>query len=395
MAILDELVAASFKGASFLIDTTSTTGGRKTVTHEYPNSDRRFVEDLGELLETYTVSGIIQGANYFSDRDNLIAQLKSSAPGELIHPFYGSVTVVAKPYSLSENLTALGIATFSMTFERANESVFPRATANNTSLIDQKTTSLFDSMKSDLSSIFNVTPRYTGNFVDATATMTRISEVMGINSDTVLKVTSETSNFSNLLEVFTDNINTNAFNPANLSDDLFNLFDSFNILGNTAKDQFDILTGLFDFDDNQEVPAATTVGRVERIANREILDTTMQVNSLAQAYNITTNLDFETDADVQSVKNVLDAQFEKVVNDNNASDDTIQELKNLRVEVRKFLDEEAVNAFRVSTVYTNEIPMTILAYQYYGNTEKTENLLDLNINKNPSFVQGNVKVLVV
>ena len=357
MAILDELVAASFKGATFLIDGTSTTGGRKTVTHEYPNSDRRFVEDLGELREIYTVTGIIHGATYFADRDNLIAQLKSSGSGELIHPFYGSVTVVAKPYSLSENLTNLGIATFRMTFERSNESVFPKATANNSSLINQKTSSVFDSMKGDLIGIFNVTPRATNNFIDATATMTRISQAMGINADTILKVTGNTSEFSSLLEIFTDNINTNAFDSVNLSGDLFNLFDSFNVLGNTAKDQLDILAGLFNFGDNQELPVATTVRRVERIANRKILDSTMQINSLAQAYNITTSLNFETAEDVQNVKNVLDTQFDKVVNNTNADYDAIQALKDLRVEVSKFLEKETVNAFRESTLHTNELQM--------------------------------------
>jgi prophage DNA circulation protein len=394
MAILDELVAASFKGATFLIESTSTTAGRKTVTHEYPNSDRRFVEDLGELREIYTLTGIIHGANYFAERDNLIAQLKSGGIGELIHPFYGSVAVVAKPYSLSENLTALGVARFSMTFERSGESVFPTATANNSSLIDQQTTKVYDSMKLDLMDIFNVTKKFTSNFVDATATTTRIAAAMGINADTVLKVTDNTNEFSSLLETFVDNINVNAFNSTNLARDLFNVFGSFNGLGNTAKDQFDILVGLFDFDDNQEVPSATTVSRVERVANREILDTTMQINSLAQAYNVTTSLVFETDEDIQDVKNTLDTQFEKVVNNNNASDSTIQGLKDLRVEVRKFLEQEAVNAFRVSTIYTNEIPMAILAYQYYGNTERTEQLLDLNLINDPSFVQGNVKVLV-
>jgi prophage DNA circulation protein len=394
MAILDELVAASFKGATFLIDGTSTAGGRKTVTHEYPNSDRRFVEDLGELREIYTVTGIIHGDTYFADRDNLIAQLKSSGPGELIHPFYGSVTVVAKPYSLSENLTNLGVATFRMTFERSNESSFPKATANNSSLIDQKTTSTFDSMKADLINKFNVTKKFTGNFVDATATTTRIAAAMGINSDTVLKVTAETNEFSSLLETFVDNINVNAFDSTNLAKDLFNVFGSFNGLGKTAKDQFDILAGLFDFDDDQEEALPTTVERVERIENRDILDSTMQINSLAQAYNVTTSLDFQTDEDVQNVKNVLDAQYEKVIENNNASDNTVQELKNLRVEVSKFLEKESVNAFRVSTVHTNEIPMTLLAYQYYGDTEKTVQLLDLNMINNPSFVQGDVKVLV-
>ena len=69
MTILENLNVASFRGARFLIKSHSTSGGRKTVNHEYPNSDRRFVEDLGELQETFSIQGIIHGDNYSLDRD--------------------------------------------------------------------------------------------------------------------------------------------------------------------------------------------------------------------------------------------------------------------------------------------------------------------------------------
>ena len=42
-----ELFPCSFRGIPFLIERHTTKSGRKTVTHEFPNSDNRFVEDLG------------------------------------------------------------------------------------------------------------------------------------------------------------------------------------------------------------------------------------------------------------------------------------------------------------------------------------------------------------
>ena len=125
MALFDELQSASFKGVSFLVESTTTNAGRKTVTHEYPNTNIRFVEDLGESQEVYQITGIITGTDYIQNRDALIAALKSAGRGELVHPFFGSVQVTAKPYSLSENMTNLGIARFSMTFEKSDDSIYP------------------------------------------------------------------------------------------------------------------------------------------------------------------------------------------------------------------------------------------------------------------------------
>ena len=38
---------ASFKGFEFLFLTETTSSGKKTISHEYPNTDKRFVEEVG------------------------------------------------------------------------------------------------------------------------------------------------------------------------------------------------------------------------------------------------------------------------------------------------------------------------------------------------------------
>lgn len=391
--ILDDLHSASFKGASFLIRSGSTTGGRKTVIHEYPNADKRFVEDLGELKETFGIEGIVHGENYFADRDSLIGALKSGGSGELVHPFFGTVTVTAQPYTLVEDTTTLGIARFSMTFSQSDESIFPVQSTNNKSLINTQKNSIISSVKSDLANIFNVSRNSSLNFRDAQIILTSVANVFEINSDTIFKVVTEISDFSNIIETFRDNINNNIFNPTNLSTDFTNIFDSFEIIGSTPQNQFDITQDLFDFGLDQQPVVTSTLQRIKRDQNRKIINSAVRANALAQAYNIVTSLSFSTENDVQKVQQILDNQFDFIIDDNNLSDATIINLKNLRVEIRKFLEQEAVNAFRISEVFTAEIPTTILAYQYYGNIDKTQDLIDLNKTLNPTFIDNTVKIL--
>ena len=54
-----KLPLGSFRGAEFHMQDVSTEGGIKTVTHEYPGSDNRYVEELGIFQEKFIVRLII------------------------------------------------------------------------------------------------------------------------------------------------------------------------------------------------------------------------------------------------------------------------------------------------------------------------------------------------
>jgi len=392
--ILQDLHAASFKGASFLMKSGSTSGGRKTAVHEYPNTDKRFVEDLGELQETFRIDGIIHGENYFADRDALIAALKSGGSGELVHPFFGSVTVVAQPYSVVEDTARLGVARFTMIFDRSDESVFPVQASNNKSLINSDKNTIISSIKTDIINIFNVSRQSSVNFSDAKTVMTSIADSFEINSDTIFKVVENISDFTDKLETFRDNINSNAFDSTNLASNFTDVFEAFELLGSTPENQFEIEQGLFDFGLDQEVIARTTLQRIERDNNRDILNSAMRSNALAQAYNTVTDLTFDTEDDIKDTQQILDNQFDFIIDDNNLSDTTVRNLKELRVQVRKFLEDETVNAYKISQVQTSEMSATIFTYQYYGSVDNTQQIIDLNNSLNPTFIKNSIDILV-
>lgn len=390
---LSKVQTATYLGVTFLVDSADTTGGRKTVTHEYPNTNRREVEDLGELQNTFTLNGFVHGDDYAAQRDSLIAALTQPGRGQLTHPFFGTVTVVPKPFSVSESFTTFGIARFTMTFEKADELAYPTVSLNNTSLINLKSSSLNDLVGNDLANIFNVTKKYPANFLSGQGILIQIGNVLGINANNVLKVTNEVSSFTNKITSWTKDINSNINNPSQLATDFTSLFDSFSLIGLNPSDQFDLLSSLFLYGSSDAVIPATTVQLAEREKNRQIINSAVNINVLSNAYNTVPQLTFTTEDDIQNVQNILTKQFEYVMNNNNVSDDTIQALKDTHVEVVKFLEQQLVNTFKISTILSNEISMTLLCFSYYGSVDNTNDLISLNSTVDSSFVSGEVKIL--
>lgn len=98
MALLSSrLRRASYDGVSFEISSAEVTFGRRTVTHEYPQRDTPYTEDLGRSKRSFAISGFIVGDDYISRTKNLISKIETNGgePKKLVHPWLGSLEVYA------------------------------------------------------------------------------------------------------------------------------------------------------------------------------------------------------------------------------------------------------------------------------------------------------------
>jgi len=86
---LSDLFEASYKNVAFLSPSTTITGGRKDILHEFPNRDLQNIEDLGLRPRSFTITAIITGDLYIVQRDRLLAKLEEGGTGVLVHPFFG------------------------------------------------------------------------------------------------------------------------------------------------------------------------------------------------------------------------------------------------------------------------------------------------------------------
>jgi prophage DNA circulation protein len=408
--ILDNLQTASFRGVTFLIGDSSTDGGRKTITHEYPNTDRRVVEDIGLLQDTFSLTGIVVTQEDFTDRDDLKDALTQAGPGELVHPFFGTVTVVAKPFNVVENTSELGIARFTMLFERSQDPIFPTQAAVKTSLIKSQSDIVIASVAENIGEEFSVLDNIKSNYQSALTQLQSVGDRFNEIGRTVSAVTNFISSFSATVTSFVDNIVSNIFSPALLADSITDMFLQFDTLAPNALGQFELAKQLFGFGSDDPIIEPTTVGREQKASNQAILNSAIRANAIALAFNNAANIDYENELEVTGVRQALEEEYQSIIlstnlssgtlgepqnlsSDPSLSNDTIEALQELRNTSRLFFDDVSISVSKIRNITVNPIPMSILSYQYYGNTDETEDLINLNNIADVSIVSGELQIL--
>ncbi|KKL68731.1 hypothetical protein LCGC14_2122050 [marine sediment metagenome] len=396
MALIDTLNAASFKGVKFLARRTSATGGRKTVTHEYPNTDRRFVEDLGKLQKIFTIDGIITGSQntYAQKRDALITALESEGNGLLVHPFLGQQEVVSTTYSLSEDDSSIGEARFSMTFQKADLNIFPTQSGNNISEINQSLGNVLASSEQDVINDWDVNLSSSPNY---DAAQRKLGEVSPAFADAVQRVTKDSaaiSTFNAVLSEFDSNINSNIVNSTALATDITSIFNSAAEVASGPDQLLNLFDFLFTFGDDDTVAAPITIDRVQRNLNNTTINNAIQINSLAEGYVGASQIEYETSDQLVLVRESLETQYQKV-SAGELSNATREELTTIRNQTRISFENQLVNLPRLIDVTIMTQPITTLTYAFYGDLDRLDTINNLNAFKNPSFVDGDVTITTV
>ena len=390
---LDNYQTASFRGVPFLIGTLDTGGGRKKIKHEYPNSDRRTFEDMGLLGDTFNIVGKVKTSTDFTIRDRLKAALDQSGPGELVHPTFGTFTVDALPYGLSESTSFVGEARFTMIFERSEADIFPTQTTVKTSLIKSQSDAVLASVETDVEEEFSVLANIKSNYQSAQAKLQEIGSEFTQIGRAVSSVTSVISSFTATVTTFVNGIVSNIFAPALLADSITDMFLEFDTLAPDALGQFELAKQLFGFGSTDPIIEPTTVAREQKSNNQIILNSTIRANAIALAYNNAANIDYANELEVLEVQQALEDEYQSLIIDSGLSGDTLEALQELRNSSRLFFDDISISVAKISNITVNPIPMSILSYQYYGSTDNTEELINLNDIRDVSIVSGAVQIL--
>ena len=390
--IAGQLYPALYKGVRFLIQSHTLTAGRKTVTHEFPNSDIRVVEDLGALPDTFVITGITTGGNYKNDRDNLIAALNSPGPGLLVHPFFGTLEVSATTYTLNESTTQLNVAMFSMNFQQSQANVYPAFSGQNISLINRLAILIADLLNTDIANLFVVSNGYPQNFKDAVQLLTGCYLIFESINKPFNAVINTVAAYDEAVSEFNDDINSNISDPAQLSDDMKNIFLLNDQMATAPEDKFKLAIQFFGTNLNSPPIEPTTLQRVERINNRNIINQAMNLFSLLNGYNafaLTTYTRFDLlDSDFQTLEN----QYQYLINTYSPSGDTLDMLKDLRVEVRTAFDAQKINVRYLVPIIVKPNTLRNICYLLYGNTTDLQDLVNINNITNPARVSGELLV---
>lgn len=125
----DRLQAASFRGVAFEYRSDDLSGiGRRNQLNDYPKRDQGYVEDMGRGTERIDIEAILIGKDYLAQLDELLKALRAAGPGELVHPFYGRLQVMADASGrVRHSFEDGGMCAVSMSFIEAGENKYPRS----------------------------------------------------------------------------------------------------------------------------------------------------------------------------------------------------------------------------------------------------------------------------
>ncbi|MGV3793338.1 DNA circularization protein [Citrobacter portucalensis] len=197
MAWKDRLQPASFRGVPFKVDNEDAGAGRRVETHEYPNRDKPYTEDLGKVTFRPNITAYVVGDDCYDQRDKLIEALNKPGPGTLVHPTYGEVSVCVDGEARVSTTSSEGrMVRFDLRFVEAGELSYPTAGAATAQTLVSSCSALDDCISDNFKKFgMDGMPDFVQNGVIDSAT-----DMLGYVSDKMAMVDSGISAAARLMQ---------------------------------------------------------------------------------------------------------------------------------------------------------------------------------------------------
>ncbi len=391
---LSDLFTASYKNVAFLSPSTSTTGGRKDIIHEFPNRDLQNIEDLGLRPRSFNITAIITGDLYIVQRDRLLAKLEEGGVGVLVHPYFGTINnVVCRSYTLDQSEADLGIATFNIDFAVSNSTGLPVASQSVIASITNRVNEVFNNVFNLINDRYRTTTQFIENFDQSKL---KISQIIAIVDRAALFLSPDSTKineFKAVSDAFKRNINSLVVDSEGLATANNDLFTEFSTLYSESAAQLSATAQIFNFGEGDTLINTTTAGLQERQNNFDILNASTNTLSLSISYQSAAQIEFNNIEQLERQENELEQQYQLIVENEGLDDDTLQSITDTRTETQGFFNDQRLNVSQVIDAITNTLPARVIAYQYYKDSTRGQELIVLNEEPNVSFMQGRIKVL--
>jgi len=368
MAWRDRLQAASFRGVPFEYRSDDLSGiGRRNQAHEYPKRDQGYIEDMGRSLESIDLEAILIGPDYLDRLEPLLKALRAEGPGELVHPFYGRMQVVADPgcrvrHSFEEG----GMCRISLTFLEAGDNKYPAAQEIPSLRVigfADRVQAIATTRFSDVFSVDGM-PEWVRD--DA---LSDIGRIVGAAQTVYRRVGS--AQWTDLLG-----------DAAGLAGGLFGLFQ-----GGTGMEGLQMAK---QFSQQTRVVSrgvlSSAAQRQSRDNSKALLDL-VTAGSIAQAARDIVAVEAPIYDDLQQWRRELTTVVDREVERPDLPQASFEALADVRSEVSRYVLSESASASRLRTyVPPTTLPAVVLAYDLYEDAGRSDELVQRNGLRHPGFV---------
>ena len=414
MSWRDNLETASFRGVEFGVKSSSVSGGRRSVLHEFPMRAKPYTQDLGLKAKEFSISAFVVGSSYLGKRDKLINALDKKGTGTLIHPYYGSIDVQVKDYSISESYDMGGMAEFSISFFQSDKIRFtnielPNGIAYGESFISDLFDFSLDSWipQFDFSGVSYV--------LDSVVGGARAINALG------KKILSPIASIASVADDCASAFNSVAVEARSLATQPIKLFNAFQtpfkkIIGGLG--QLDrigssysrLKTGVKSIDNSRLLAikyglklfrqsssvrpsiagTSETYARIEK--NNKLIVSAYRLGAVCLMSDSILSAPYDTledsKSDKLSVMDSIDELCEEItfIEDH----ETVYNLlKDLKINLNNFVPADGSNLKDIKSIDFNSSVNSLAAtYQVFGNLENEESIILRNSIRNPAIVDG-------
>ena len=383
-----------FRNVPFNLDSTTFEGGRRIVVHEYPFKEVSYSEDLGRKKREYSFEAFVNGENYESARDQLIAACENvDGEGLLVHPYFGTKKVVCTGCSVRESKSELGIAFFSLSFVEVGEKLNPSSAIDTASKVKSTIEELQDISSAAFEAIYSVAD--TPSFVTDSAEekIQAFTDVVNGQAKKINGVTEKLADYTYQIRNMQADIRDIAQTPNRVAQNFVTTLNNFlAILPGGSQQMKSALTGVSEYGVDFDTSNSLTSSRLAESENsRALRDLNFELVVGLLAGEATDRI-YESYEDAETDRNQVLDLIDTILN-RTLDDNVYSGFYRLKHELVKAVPNPDQDLPRIVGVeYTAQMPSLVIAYDLYEALDLEKDLVERNAVSNPGFMPANREI---
>ena len=387
----DDMRQASFRGVEFHVADGDADGGRRVVIHKYPQRETHYTEDLGGEPLSFPVTGFLVGDDVLSQRDTLMAALQESGPGQLVHPWHGTMDVVCLEWSFKYSVKHGGMVQVTMKFVKEGAAVNPGSALRTSDALFSSARTAQDTSLESFGNIFDAD-------LPSPMQLTTAAKVSAV-VDTILDVRTVVQDADAWASTASE-VLASPLDPDVVGAGLLGLIDEAGFESVTdvvdAASRLDELLTLVASFSGRAAATYSTPSRIQEAANLNAVTDLVVQSSIAEAAVAASAYQPETTVEAERIQADITEALDGVL-ETTGDDEVYAAFSDLRSAVVLDMAERARHAKRIKT-WTTRSTMPALAVAHRAcdaGALESDDLVTRNNVRHPGFVPpGSLEVVV-
>lgn len=408
--------AISFRNVPFSVESESSEHGHKIAIHDYVNSNKRFVEQLGLVPDQFQINAFVntneaQG-NARDRRDALKDALNQVGSGVLSHPTYGVVSVKVGKYKISSNEKTSGRINFTIPFYREDGEQLPERAKDSLSTLQSSADGVREELEeSGLSDLQTFSEETATTLSEFAAKIEETANDMQEIIDTATGPDSLIFQATNVVSQLSKAANKFARAPAEVLTRINSFFGSVSGLAVNV----DTLLRNFSGSDDIEIPQDTADRRF-RTETLALLNDYYNIQKTVASFEQSAGQGYDNADQLEEAIATIEEQFNLVsgsdlllvatddhaIIQENEYDPTLDTNLGLGLYDQFFesrdialrvLNSIEVASSQVVTEDSNLTSVAVLTYLNYGNLDNLDIIGRLNTDQSLANLDGSVKII--